>query len=184
MNVVAIFVELLRGLSVTFRHIFRKPTTQNYPAVKPVMPPRFRALHQLQRHPDGLEKCIGCSLCAAACPSDAILVIAAENTPEQRVSPGERYAAVYEINMVRCIFCGFCEEACPTYAIQLTPDFEMGTTVRTDLLYHKEDLQISGPGKHPEYSFWAVSGVALDGTKDKGGAVNEKPPTNYRSNLP
>jgi len=140
MNVFSIVAELFRGLSVTLAHVFRKPTTQNYPKVKPKMALRFRGLHQLQRHPDGLEKCIGCSLCAAACPSDAILVIAAENTPEQRVSPGERYAAVYEINMIRCIFCGFCEEACPTGAIVLKRNFELAATDRQHFVYDKEML--------------------------------------------
>jgi len=144
MNVVSIFTELARGLGVTLSYVFRKPITQNYPTVKPVMPPRFRALHQLQRHPDGLEKCIGCSLCAAACPSDAILVIAAENTPEHRVSPGERYAAVYEINMIRCIFCGFCEEACPTGAIVLKRNFELAGTDRQHFVHDKEML-LSSP---------------------------------------
>lgn len=135
--------ELLRGLSVTWAHIFRKPTTQMYPEVKPKLAPRFRGLHQLQRYADGLEKCIGCSLCAAACPADAILVIAAENTAEKRVSPGERYAAVYEINMIRCIFCGFCEEACPTGAIVLKRNFELAATDRQHYVYDKEMLLAS-----------------------------------------
>ena len=132
--------ELIRGLSVTMAHVFRPSVTQMYPKDKPKLPPRFRGRHQLQRHPDGLEKCIGCSLCAAACPSDAILVIAAENTPEHRVSPGERYAAVYEINMIRCIFCGYCEEACPTGAIVLKRNFELSATDRQHFVFDKEML--------------------------------------------
>jgi NADH-quinone oxidoreductase subunit I len=140
MNVISPISELFKGMSVTLAHVFRKPTTQNYPKVKPTMFPRFRALHQLQRHPDGLEKCIGCSLCAAACPADAILVIAAENTPEHRVSPGERYAEVYDINMIRCIFCGYCEEACPTGAIVLRRNFELAKTDRQHYVYTKEML--------------------------------------------
>ncbi len=140
MKVISYIIELIHGLSVTLVHMGRKPVTQNYPKVKPQMATRFRGLHQLQRYPDGLEKCIGCSLCAAACPSDAILVIAAENTPEQRVSPGERYAAVYEINMIRCIFCGYCEEACPTGAIVLKRNFELASTDREHYVYDKEML--------------------------------------------
>ncbi len=132
--------EILRGLSVTLSHTFRKSITQMYPEEKPRMARRFRALHQLQRHPDGLEKCIGCSLCSAACPADAILVEAAENTPEHRVSPGERYAKVYEINMIRCIFCGYCEEACPTGAIVLKRNFELAATDRQHFVYTKEML--------------------------------------------
>lgn len=169
---------LLTGLKITAKYLFRKPITVNYPEEKPFIPPRWRGRIVLTSDPTGEERCVACYLCQAVCPVQCI-DLQAENRPD-----GRRVAKKFDINFARCIFCGFCEEACPTYAIQLTPDFEMGTTVRTDLLYHKEDLQISGPGKHPEYSFWAVSGVALDGTKDKGGAVNEKPPTNYRSNLP
>ena len=133
-------VELIRGLAVTMAHVFRPSVTEMYPKEKPKLPPRFRGRHQLQRYPDGLEKCIGCSLCAAACPSDAILVIAAENTPEHRVSPGERYAAVYEINMIRCIFCGYCEEACPTGAIVLKRNFELSATDRQHFIFDKEML--------------------------------------------
>ena len=142
----AIVTELLRGLWVTFIHMGRKPTTQMYPEVKPKMPPRFRGRHQLQRHPDGLEKCIGCSLCAAACPADAILVIAGENMTENRVSPGERYATVYEINMIRCIFCGYCEEACPTGAIVLKRNFEMAATDRQHFVFDKQML-LSSPAE-------------------------------------
>lgn len=169
---------LLTGLKITAKYLFRRPITVNYPEEKPFIPPRWRGRIVLTSDPTGEERCVACYLCQAVCPVQCI-DLQAENRPD-----GRRVASKFDINFARCIFCGFCEEACPTYAIQLTPDFEMGTTVRTDLLYHKEDLQVSGPGKHPEYSFWAVSGVALEGKKDKGGAVNEKPPTNYRSNLP
>jgi NADH-quinone oxidoreductase subunit I len=103
--------------------------------------PRFRGRHKLHRFEDtGLEKCVGCSLCAAACPADCIRVVAAENTPEQRVSAGERYAAVYEINMSRCIFCGYCEVACPFDAITMGHDFELSDYNRDDLIFTKEML--------------------------------------------
>src|SRR5262249_1733898 len=102
-------VETLKGLGVTFRKIFGKPITQQYPEYKRPMYPRWRGRHRLHRHVNGLEKCVGCSLCAAACPADCIRVVAAENTPDNRVSAGERYARIYEINMSRCIFCGYCE---------------------------------------------------------------------------
>ena len=103
--------------------------------------PRFRGRHKLHRFEDtGLEKCVGCSLCAAACPADCIRVVAAENTPENRVSAGERYAAVYEINMSRCIFCGYCEVACPFDAITMGHDYELSDYNRSDLIFTKEML--------------------------------------------
>jgi NADH-quinone oxidoreductase subunit I len=135
--------EIIRGMSVTLRHVFRPPITIQYPEQRKPMPARFRGLHQLQRYPDGLEKCIGCSLCAAACPSDAIYVEAAENTPEHRVSPGERYAKVYEINMIRCIFCGYCEEACPVGAIVLKRNYRLAAPDRRHFVYTKEMLLAS-----------------------------------------
>ena len=110
----------LKGFGVTFKQIFKKPITQQYPEYKRPIYPRFRGRHRLWTHANGLEKCVGCSLCAAACPADCIRVVAAENTAENRVSPGERYAEVYEINMTRCIFCGYCEIACPFDAITTT----------------------------------------------------------------
>jgi NADH-quinone oxidoreductase subunit I len=96
---------------------------------------------------------------------------------------GRRYPAFFRINFSRCIFCGYCEEACPTYAIQLTPDFEMGEYKRQSLVYEKEDLLISGPGKYPDYDFYRVSGVAIHG-KDKGEAENEAPPVDVQGLLP
>src|SRR5262249_44136508 len=110
-------VEGVRGLAVTFKQLSRKPITQQYPEYKRPVYPRFRGRHRLHRFENGLEKCVGCSLCAAACPSDCIRVVAAENTAENRVSAGGRYARVYEINMSRCIFCGYCELARPLHAV-------------------------------------------------------------------
>src|SRR5207248_33539 len=92
-------IDSLKGFGVTFRQIFKKPITQQYPEYKRPVYPRFRGRHRLWRHQNGLEKCVGCSLCAAACPADCIRVVAAENTPDNRVSAGERYARIYEINM-------------------------------------------------------------------------------------
>src|SRR3954467_185006 len=120
----------LKGFSVTFRHLFRKPVTQQFPDYKRPVYPRFRGRHRLHRHENGLEKCVGCSLCAAACPADCIRVGAAENTPEERYSAGERYARIYEINMSRCIFCGYCELACPFDAITLGHDYELAEMSR------------------------------------------------------
>jgi NADH-quinone oxidoreductase subunit I len=130
----------LKGFAVTLRHLFRRPVTQAYPEHKRAVYPRFRGRHRLHRHPNGLEKCIGCSLCAAACPADCIRVVAAENEPDARVSPGERYARIYEINMARCIFCGYCEVACPFDAITLGNDFELSELTRDALVYTKQML--------------------------------------------
>ena len=125
---------------MTFRQIFRKPITQQYPEYKRPVYPRFRGRHRLWKHENGLEKCVGCSLCAAACPADCIRVVAEENTAENRVSAGERYARIYEINMSRCIFCGYCELACPFDAITLGNEFEIAEYSRDDLIYTKDML--------------------------------------------
>jgi NADH-quinone oxidoreductase subunit I len=135
------FGETLRGLKTTFRRVVEGPTTVQYPEEKVPVYPRFRGRHRLHRFEDtGLEKCVGCSLCAAACPADCIRVVAAENTPENRISAGERYAAVYEINLSRCIFCGYCEVACPFDAITMGTDYELSDYSRTDLIFTKEML--------------------------------------------
>lgn len=136
----AVLGPLVRGMGVTLRTMFKKPVTIPYPEVKRPVSPRFRGRHELKRYENGLERCIGCSLCAAACPADAILVVPAENRDERRFSPGERYAEVYEINMLRCIFCGFCEEACPTDAIVLEHVYELAAYDRREMLYTKAML--------------------------------------------
>ena len=137
----------LKGFGVTFRQIFKRPITQQYPEYKRPLYPRFRGRHRLWRHENGLEKCVGCSLCAAACPADCIRVVAAENDPADRVSAGERYAAVYEINLARCIFCGYCEVACPFDAITMGNDYELADYGRSDLIFTKEML-LADPPEH------------------------------------
>ena len=138
-------VELVRGLWTTLKMMVEKPVTYQYPEEKREVRPRFRGRHILRRYENGLERCIGCSLCAAACPADAIFVEASENTDEQRFSPGERYASTYEINMIRCIFCGYCEDACPTEAIVLGDNYELSFYDRRSSIYTKDMLLESVP---------------------------------------
>ncbi len=128
------------GFGVTFRTMFRKPVTEQYPEDKRPTMPRWHGRHVLNRHPDGLEKCIGCELCAWACPADAIYVEGADNTPTERYSPGERYGRVYQINYLRCILCGLCIEACPTRALTMSNEYELADTSRARLIYEKQDL--------------------------------------------
>jgi len=145
-NTLAGAKALTTGASITFRHYLEQQfktepvETIQYPEERREQFPRTRWRHVLTRYEDGLEKCIGCSLCAGACPARCIYVEAAENSDENRFSPGERYAVKYEINMIRCIFCGFCQDACPTGAIVLRKDFELADYTRNDFLYTKEML--------------------------------------------
>jgi NADH-quinone oxidoreductase subunit I len=131
---------LAKGFAVTFRNMLGKTTTENYPDGPVHFMPRYRGIHVLQRDEQGLEKCVGCFLCAAACPANCIYIEAADNTGGQRISAGERYAQVYNIDYSRCIFCGYCVEACPTDAITHGHGFELATYDISALVYRKEQL--------------------------------------------
>jgi NADH-quinone oxidoreductase subunit I len=132
--------DSLKGFGLTFAQMFRKVVTEKYPEVMKPTAPRYHGRHVLNRHPDGLEKCVGCELCAWACPADAIYVEGADNTEEARYSPGERYGAVYQINYLRCIFCGLCIEACPTRSLTMSNEYELADDNRQDLIFTKEQL--------------------------------------------
>jgi len=140
---------LVKGFSVTFRTMLGKTTTEGYPDEPVHFMPRYRGIHVLQRDENGLEKCVGCFLCAAACPANCIYIEAAENTDAKRISAGERYAKVYNIDYSRCIFCGYCVEACPTDAITHGHGFELATYNINSLLYRKEQLLEPWPPQKP-----------------------------------
>ncbi|CAA9565815.1 MAG: NADH-ubiquinone oxidoreductase chain I [uncultured Thermomicrobiales bacterium] len=136
-----------KGFATTLGSAFKKPITVQYPEYKTPVQTRFRGKHMLMRYDNGLERCIGCSLCAIFCPAQAIYVEAAENTDDNRRSPGERYAERYEINMIRCIYCGYCQEACPTEAIVLGHEYAFSDYTREALIYTKDMLLVPDPRK-------------------------------------
>jgi NADH-quinone oxidoreductase subunit I len=133
-------VTLAKGFSVTLRWLFRPTVTENYPDESVRFESRYRGIHVLHRDENGLEKCVACFLCAAACPVQCIYIEADENTAARRISASERYAKVYNIDYSRCIFCGYCVEACPTDAITHGHGFELAPYNISDMVYRKEDL--------------------------------------------
>jgi NADH-quinone oxidoreductase subunit I len=131
---------IVKGLSVTFKEMMAPTITEDYPAAPAIFQERFRGTHVLQRDESGLEKCVACFLCAAACPAACIYIEAAENTETKRMSGGERYAEIYNIDYSRCIFCGFCVEACPTDAITHGHGFETASYNTSTLIMRKEQM--------------------------------------------
>ncbi len=138
--------SMFMGLFIVLKHAFRKPITLRYPEQKRKLPLRSRGRHYLTKWNDGLERCVGCELCAIVCPSQAIYVKPARNLPGDIHSRGERYATDFQINMLRCIFCGMCEEACPTGAIILGNEYELSGYSRESLIYTKDMLTEKKPG--------------------------------------
>lgn len=139
-------LSVLRGLLIVFKYALKKPVTLRYPEEKRTLPPRSRGRHYLTKWSDGLERCVGCELCAIVCPSQAIYVKPAQNDPDHPHSHGERYATDFQINMLRCIYCGYCEEACPTGAIILSSEYELASFTREELIFTKDRLTEKNPG--------------------------------------
>ncbi|MCX7620581.1 MAG: NADH-quinone oxidoreductase subunit NuoI [Acidimicrobiales bacterium] len=137
----------LEGFGVTLKQIFGDRVTTQYPKQKAPKPERAHGRHVLNRYEDGMEKCIGCELCAGVCPARCIYVRGADNPIDDPVSPGERYGYVYEINYLRCIHCDMCVEACPTEAITETKLFEFSFTNRLDAIYTKDELLVDDEGR-------------------------------------
>jgi NADH-quinone oxidoreductase subunit I len=132
---------IFNGMILTLKHLFKKKVTINYPEVKREFAPVYRGMHVLKRDEEGRERCTACGLCAVACPAEAITMTAAEMKPgEEKLYREEKYAAVYEINMLRCIFCGDCEEACPKEAIFLTDRIVPAEYMRGTLNFGKDKL--------------------------------------------
>jgi NADH-quinone oxidoreductase subunit I len=142
----------LDGFKVTFKQMGHVVTTE-YPKEKAPKPDRVHGRHVLNRYEDGMEKCIGCELCAGVCPARCIFVRGADNPPDEPVSPGERFGFVYEINYLRCIHCDLCVEACPTEAITETKMFEFSFTDRADAIYTKDELLVGDDGR-PQHMPW------------------------------
>ncbi len=130
--------ELLSGMALTLRYMFKPKVTINYPFEKGPLSPRFRGEHALRRYPNGEERCIACKLCEAVCPALAITIEAAPR------ADGSRRTTRYDIDMTKCIYCGYCEEACPVDAIVEGPNFEFATETREELMYDKERLLANG----------------------------------------
>ena len=154
MSMIKDAAAIAKGMSITFREMFQPTEVENYPDGKGPMrgaqfQQRFRGKHQLQRDENGLEKCVACFLCAAACPSNCIYIEAADNTSETRISSADRYAKTYNIDYNRCIFCGYCVEACPTDAITHGHNFELAPYDINALIYRKEQLLETWPPLKP-----------------------------------
>lgn len=132
---------IAKGMGITLKHFFKPKVTIQYPEQKREFSPVFRGRHILMRDENGAERCTACGLCALACPAEAITMTASERKPgEEKLYREEKYASVYEINMLRCIFCGLCEDACPKEAIFLTEDMVSSDYQRTGFIYGKDKL--------------------------------------------
>jgi len=164
MGIVKNIAAIAKGMSITFGQMFQPTEVENYPDGPgpnrgAMFQERFRGMHVLQRDENGLEKCVACFLCAAACPSNCIYIEAAENTETNRISGAERYAKVYNIDYNRCIFCGYCVEACPTDAITHGHGFELASFNASGLVYRKEQLLAGTPAHEGSNAIYNIEGT-------------------------
>ena len=164
------------GFNLTFRHLTRTNVTISYPQEKRPKQPRQHGRHVLNRYEDGMEKCIGCELCAGVCPAKCIYVRGQDNDPQDPTSPGERFGFVYEINYLRCIHCDLCVEACPTEAITETKLFEFAFTNRADAIYTKDELLVDDAG-HPQQLPWENWSGGFDPARDSSGWMRATSPS-------
>ncbi len=173
-------LDFFGGFKLTFQHLTRPTVTTSYPKAKRPKQPRQHGRHVLNRYEDGMEKCIGCELCAGVCPVKCIYVRGLDNPPDHPVSPGERYGYIYEINYLRCIHCDLCVEACPTQAITESKMFEFSFTNRSDAIYTKAELLVDDQG-FPQRLPWedwregeaAMTGGWMRATSPNGDAAYE-----------
>jgi NADH-quinone oxidoreductase subunit I len=171
------FVEILKGMFLTFKHLFVKSVTVQYPREKRTPPQGYRGIMSLLRYADGTERCVGCGLCEIACPSNVIKVVSAE--PEGQ--PLQRYAKEYTFDVTRCVFCNFCVEACPVDALAMTPVYEYAVFNKRDLFFDKEKLLEMGDryfpeqGEKPAYVGSCESELFLLSAKSKGYPTKEGP---------
>lgn len=163
---------IANGMTITLKHLFKKSATVKYPEVKREISGTYRGQHVLKRDDEGAERCTACGLCAVACPAEAITMEAAERKKgEEHLYREEKYAAVYEINMLRCIFCGLCEEACPKEAIFLTDRIVPTTFKRKDFIFGK-DILVEDMNNRIDLSKRQTQKV-LEFKKDKSKAHNK-----------
>jgi NADH-quinone oxidoreductase subunit I len=174
------WTDFFGGFKLTLAHIGKPRVTNSYPKVKRPKQPRQHGRHVLNRYEDGMEKCIGCELCAGVCPVNCIYVRGLDNPADHPVSPGERYGYIYEINYLRCIHCDLCVEACPTQAITESKMFEFSFTNRADAIYTKKQLLVDDAG-FPQRLPWedwrpgeaAMTGGWMRATSPSGDAAFE-----------
>ncbi|HUY42826.1 MAG TPA: NADH-quinone oxidoreductase subunit NuoI [Acidimicrobiales bacterium] len=173
-------LDFFAGFKLTFQHLTRPRVTVSYPQAKRPKQPRQHGRHVLNRYEDGMEKCIGCELCAGVCPAKCIYVRGLDNPPDHPVSPGERYGYIYEINYLRCIHCDLCVEACPTQAITESKLFEFSFTNRSDAIYTRAELLVDDQGfpKRLPWEDWREGEAAMTGgwmraTSPSGAAAYE-----------